>query len=200
YISRDFWRMEKNCAFLGAGNGSCVWSSDGVRYEFLSTLATSYYYGGTTLIWPLSAIVDPAGNRIAIANAADRSGSLNSITDTHGRVVSFTYNGVQGTGDGKRLDTMTVNNNVYQYVYTSYPTPQAGGNRRFLTRVTPPVGPSYDYAYSTSAPVSQNQYALSSITYPHRGSVSYSYSSVGFFPGVGPAVPFAVVSSKTVTN
>src|SRR5258708_25413071 len=34
FVSRDYWRMEKNCSFLGGGGtGSCVWSNTGLRFE-----------------------------------------------------------------------------------------------------------------------------------------------------------------------
>jgi hypothetical protein len=198
YASRDYWRMEKNCSFLGGGGqGSCVWSNTGIRYEFSSNQGSSYTAGfAGVLVWPASAIVDPHGNRISITYAQDHSGAISSITDTYNRVISFTY---KGGSDGTRLDTMTVGSNTYQYNYTPYQT-IGGGSRRFLTEVVPPAGPSFKYGYAISASVSQNQYGLNSITYPHGGVAGYIYKSTGFFSGVGPPVAFAAVDTKTVTD
>jgi hypothetical protein len=174
-----------------------VWSNTGIRYEFSSNPLSSYTAGFTgVLVWPASAIVDPHGNRISINNAQDHTGAISNITDTYNRIISFTY---KSGSDGTRLDTMTVGNNTYQYNYTPYPT-IGGGSRRFLTEVVPPAGPSFKYGYAIGAAVTQNQYGVNSITYPHGGAAAYTYKSTGFFSGVGPPVAFAAVDTKTVTD
>lgn len=152
FVSKDFWRMEKSCAAL-SGAGVCIWSDTGVRYELSSSYDNQYYYGGTTVVWPVSGIVDPHGNRISISYLR-QSGAASSVTDTYGRTISFTY--VENV-DGKRLDTMSVNGNDYRYLYETYSGSQTSGagrlplpgSRRFLTEVRPPVGPSEHYALLT---------------------------------------------------
>jgi RHS repeat-associated protein len=200
YASRDYWLLEQDCAALGGGGaGACVWSADGVRYEFPSTFANSYTYGGTTLVWPATGIVHPTGNRISVAYTQDRTGAIDGIIDTYGRTIAFEYAGTATSADGKRLVRMYVNNKTYTYEHTAYPT-LAGGTRRFLTRVVPPAGPATRYGYATNAPPSQNQYALSSLTHANGATVAYDYVSVPFYAGFGPTVSFAVVASKAVTD
>jgi RHS repeat-associated protein len=196
YVSRDRWVMETDCSLLGGGGkGTCVWSTDGVRYEFSSAAADSFQYGGSnTPGWPLSRMVDRFDNQISVTYEPDHLGAISAITDTYGRVITFRYTGTQ---TDKRLDTVTAGTNVYQYGYTSHSTPITGLTRRFLTSVTPPSGPAFGYAYAVTAPVAQNQYALSSVSYPYGGTISYVYESASFYPGIVPSVPFAVVKSRT---
>src|SRR5207244_6062049 len=100
--SKDYWRMETNCAVLG-GAGSCIWSDTGVRYEFSSSSANSYNYGGTTLVWPVSRIVDPFGNAISVSytggQIACTNGAVQSITDSYNRPITFGYHFNRYTND-----------------------------------------------------------------------------------------------------
>jgi len=178
WLSKDFWRMERNCVASGS-SGTCVWLPSGVRYEF--TGAWSSFYGMTPM-WPAVRIVDSLGNPIVVNYVAAPSGAahaiVESVIDTYGRAVTFEYT----TGvDGARLTSMTANGKTYSYVYTTYDPSQTGGAgrfplqgpRRFLTKVEPPAGagPGYAYTYAYSATVSANQYALSSITSPEGGAM-----------------------------
>ncbi len=157
FLSKDYWRMEKSCAALG-GAGACVWSSNGVRYEFSNNFYNQFFVG-TVPVWPASGIVDPHGNRIAIAYVQDQSGAIDTITDTYGRTIGFGYSPPPaGTSDWKRLATITFNQKTIAFGYTSYTSAQTGGTgryalpgaRRFLTSVTPPAGPAYQYAYNAT--------------------------------------------------
>lgn len=190
FLSKDYWRLERACSALG-GSGACVWSTDGVRYDFSSNFYNQYYVG-TVPVWPLSAVVDRHGNSIEVQYTQDQTGAISSVKDSYGRIVSFAYN---SSTDGKRLVSMTANGKTFSYNYTSYST--LAGARRFLTEVVPPAGPPHKYAYAHSAPVAENQGALSSVTYPLGGTVSYLYRSVNFFTGRD-IVPFAVVNQRTV--
>lgn len=198
FISKDFWRLEKNCTTAG-GTGVCIWSDNGVRYEFDSS--NQYYYGGTTPVWPLSGIVDMFDNRIEVHYLAG-TGAVSGVTDTWNRQVTFEYS---SDVDGLRLVNMQANGKTYQYLYTTYTSSQttgAGrlalpGARRFLTEVRPPTGPSTWYEYAYDATVDKNQYGLSGITYPSGGTTTYDYSSVIFFTGRD-MVPFSVVTHRSV--
>ncbi len=204
FISRDYWVMQRSCASV-TGGGACVWSTSGVRYELAS--ANSWFYGAgtafnaTTPVWPVSRIVDRYGNQIQITYVTPNgNGAISSITDSYNRSITFSY--ATGT-DGRRLTSMTANGATYQYGYTSYATPGGGtiAPRRFLTKVTPPAGPSYTYAYATTASVAANQFALSTLTYPRGGSLSYTYKTVPFYYGIsGFTVPLAVVATRTVKD
>ncbi len=191
-VSRDFWKMQPNCSQLPSGtSGACVWSPSGVRYEFSNS--NTYQNGLGTTVWPASRVVDRFGNQISMSYAS--SGAVNSISDTYGRAISFAYS---SDVDGLRLSTMTVNGNVYQFLYTAVSTPF--GSRRFLTEVRPPAGPSYRYSYALAVPVSANQYALSAVTYPPGGTVQYAYATTPFYVGGGTSVPIAAVSTRTVLD
>lgn len=192
FISRDYWRLDKNCSFVG-GSGACIWSSEGRRYEFAYSSANQFFIE-TTPVWPVTAIVDPVGNRITMAYVQDSSGYISSVTDTYSRVITFGY---RKYTDGKKLDSITANAKTYSFAYTRYAMP--AGTRSFLTQVTPPAGPTYRYAYATTATVAQNQGALSMITVPDGGTISYSYDSVPFFTG-RESIPIAVVVSRTVAG
>ena len=52
--------------------------------------------------------------------------------------------------------------------------------------------------HGTTQTVSQNQYALTQITYPYGATMSYGYSTFSFFTGGGESVPMAGVSSRAV--
>src|SRR5262249_13524657 len=88
-VSRDFWRMERNCSAL-SGAGTCIWSDSGVRYEFSNSSTNQYFYGGVTPVWPVSGIVDSFGNRIGFTYLS-QSGAVSSITDTYNRSITFSY-------------------------------------------------------------------------------------------------------------
>jgi RHS repeat-associated protein len=193
FISKDYWKMEKNCAAL-SGAGVCIWSNTGVRYEFSNLASNQYVYDMDTLVWPLSAIVDVYENEILVEYIPDGKGAIDSIIDTYGRTIGFSY---VTQADGKRLEAIYANGKTYSFGYTSYAA--RPGSRRFLTSVTPPVGPGYGYSYGINNTVAQNQYALNTITYPNGGTVTYGYGSVTFFTGLE-TVPFSVVTSRTVSG
>jgi RHS repeat-associated protein len=194
--SKDFWRMEKNC-----GGGICIWSDKGIRYEFSS--ANQYFYG-TTPVWPLSRIVDPFNNQISVTYVAGHGEAIDRVTDTYTtRQIAFLYDPAE---DGLRLNRMIVNGATYLYTYTTYTGAQTGGagrialpgtGRLFLTGMKPPIGPGFSYSYAFSAPVAQNQYALSGITYPQGGTTTYGYGTSSFYTG-SEFIPFAVVTQRTL--
>jgi hypothetical protein len=199
--SRDFWRMEKNCAVLG-GAGTCIWSDKGVRHDFPST-GTNTFFEGTTLFWAVTKMTDPFNNAITVAYTTGDKPS--SVTDTYQRTVAFLY---QTAEDGSRLSTLTENGHVYTYLYTNILTGSTGGagrlplpgtGRLFLTEFRPPAGtsPSYFYTYGTTSTVPENQYALTKITYPYGATMSYAYSTFPFFTG-SESVPMAGVSRRVV--
>jgi RHS repeat-associated protein len=208
FVSRDYWRLERPCSQLGV-QGACVWSDTGVRYELD---VDGHGYVGAKPVWSVTAIRDTFGNAIR-ATYLPGSGlpsnvtipPVDHVTDTYGRVVSFSYSyGV----DGARLTTMTANGKDYRYDYTSKgPADVPGdtthlglpGQRRFLTKFTPPAGPSVSYDYGYSKTPEQGQFALSNITYPNGGKVDYLYSMVPVCTGAV-ATKMSLVWKRTVTS
>ena len=216
WVSKDFWKLDGNCPYAPGGNGSCVWSDTGVRYEF--TKGTVGYFGASG-VFAVDAIVDVHGNAITI-NYLPPGGyptsnvalpPVSSVVDSYGREVSFDYT---FDVDGARLRSITANNRVYSYAYdavtpdmtvgsSSDPNdkffPFPGTVRRFLRSVTPPAGPGYSYQYGYNLPVSKNRFALTKITYPGGASATYAYAPVSVFTGSG-QVPLAMVASRTVAG
>ncbi len=209
FVSKDHWRLERNCN--GQWNMTCVWSDTGTRYEFSQTSVDwrgdtriNLFWVGMTPFAPVTAVVDPFGNRISMTYL-NATGAPDYVVDTYGRTLHFTYsNGV----DGRRLISLEYNNKLLVYEYqTVLPEEVFGhagryalpGPRRFLTAVTPPAGPPMYYEYAWDVPVRNNQYALSSITYPAGGTTSYTYDAVPIFTGLD-LVPFPVVTQRTVAG
>lgn len=209
-LSKDYWRYERNCTAM-AGAGACAWSDAGTRYEFSSS-ANDAFYVGMNIVWPLTGIVDQFGNRISVSYVAG-TGAVDTITDTWGRTVQFSYLtaiGGRAVEDGRRLDKMTVADGsgsaskVYQYSYTWIATGATSGagqsqlpgtGRYFLGAVQPPAGPPQSYEYAYGVPVANNQYALKTLTYPGGATTTYTYSKVDFFTG-REVVPFSVVTQR----
>jgi len=197
FVSKDFWRLEKNCEALD-GLGACVWSSNGVRHELSPG---GQFYVGTTSVWPVSRVVDRFGNRIAITYLP-QTGAPDSVTDSYERTVWFDY---VSDVDGLRLEKMRVNGREYLYAYeTLTPSQTSGvgrlelpGPRRFLQEVQPPAGPPESYEYAHDATVAENQYALSKVVYTSGGSTTYRYEPVPFYTGRD-TVSFSVVVGRTV--
>jgi RHS repeat-associated protein len=214
-ISRDSWQYTKDwqrCSGASSGQGVCITTTSGLRYEFD---AANQYFIGTTLVFPLSAVVDPFGNRITVtyqpggSTFGGSTGRIDHITDTYNRVVTFTY-----TSCGSRtcLQSITAGPSAaprkVTYTYTlssgqggaghyALPSPQ----RAFLTAVQPASGAGYTYDYGYGKPVANNQYALTSITYPYGGNTTYSYDTTQFFTGCDSGgVPMPVVTNRTISG
>jgi RHS repeat-associated protein len=198
FISKDFWKLQKNCTLTTGETGICVTDTAGRVHEFSSTF--QFDIGGRP-IWPAKGIVDVFGNRITATYA---SGRLATITDTLLREVTFAYS---TCGARQCLQSMTISSGsasrVYTYGYTIYtgtgtaiPLPSPG--RAFLTSMNPPTAPGYSYTYLTNETLDHNLYALGSITYPFGGTTTYTYAGATFFTG-NESVPFSVVKTRETT-
>jgi RHS repeat-associated protein len=208
-VSRASWKYTRDwqsCSGASSGQGACITTSSGLRLEFD---AANSYFIGTTLVYPLSRIVDLFGNQIEVRyeRTGSLGGSTGRIRDIEDSVVSFTYS---QCGSGcNRLDSITAagaggsRQVTYSYTRSNGRSGQGffglGGGREFLTGVQPAAGPGYRYDYGYDLPVAQNQYALTSITYPYGGSSTYAYETASFFTGCD-TVPMAVVRSRTVAG
>jgi RHS repeat-associated protein len=209
YTARDYWKLDNNCTTL-SGPGACITTATGQRLEFASS---ARYWIGAAPVWPLTAVVDLFSNRIAVTY---QDGLINEITDTWNRTLSFHYS---TCANRQCLDTITASDpgggrRVVRYTYRVYTPAETRGSgqleltspgRPFLTGVQlearPPDDPypGYSYTYGIATPVTSNQYALSSITYPFGGTTSYTYFTRRFFTGRDD-VPMAVVASRTTSG
>src|SRR6266568_459897 len=202
-VSRDFWFMQQHCTQMG-GNGTCVWSPDGIRYEFSPSTESQYtYVWGTPPVtwWSATGVVDRFGNRISVQyEFADSSRAevphhrITSITDTYNRTVRFWYGSIPYSPNGTpsttwRLLSVSFNGNTYSYNYDQY---------GLLISVAPPSGGAYGYAYHDPGDV--NPTALKTITYPNGARVTYEYSIGTFYAGAYTLVQRPVLLSKSAAD
>jgi hypothetical protein len=173
----------------------CITTTTGDHLQFDSS---AQFNVGVPPVWPLTVHEDVFGNAIEVTYLS--GGRIDTITDTWNRTVSFSYS---TCGPRRCLDSITAagtgGSRTVTYTYTSFPVPEAGGSRSFLTGVQPAAGPGYTYGYGTSVPVPQNRYALSSIAYPFGGATTYTYSTWSFFTG-REDVPMAAVATRRTSG
>src|SRR5262249_52945704 len=161
----------------------------------------------TTLVYPISALVDLFGNRIEVqyepgGGLGGSTGRITDIVDSYNRTVTFAYSQC-GTGC-RRLDSITATGpGGSRQVTHSYSRSTGGsgqgcygwsGGREFQDGVQPAAGPAYQYDYCYDLPVANNQYALTSITDPYGGVSTYPYETASFFTGCD-TVPMAAARS-----
>jgi hypothetical protein len=211
-VSRASWKYTRNwqsCSGASSGQGACITTSSGLRLEFA---AANSYFVGTTLVYPISAMVDLFGNRIEVryesgGSLGGSTGRITDIIDSYNRTVTFAYS--QCGAGCRRLDSITAagpggsRQVTYSYTRSSGRSGQGffglGGGREFLTGVQPAAGPGYRYDYGYDVPVAENQYALTSVTYPYGGASAYTYATDSFFTGCD-TVPMPVVRSRTISG
>jgi RHS repeat-associated protein len=195
FLSRDKWKLDRQC-MTGRGPGACITTTAGEKLEFA---ASDAYFVGVLPVWPLAARADVFGNAIVVTYHQG-TGRINVITDTWNRTVEFGY---AACGPRQCLQSIRAagpgGSRTVTYTYTSFSVPEAGGSRAFLTGVQPAAGPGYAYSYGTSLPVTENRYALTSISYPFGGNTAYTYATRPFFAG-RQDVPMAVVRTRTTSG
>ena len=166
--------------------------TDGTVYTFPSTNA--YFPATGVTVFQVSTIHTTNGNMITFTYDPNDKRKVTSITDSVGRTITFNYQIIAvpscpGGFQTTALTSMTVNGKVFTYSY------QLIDCALFLTRATPPVGPSWTYAYI--APVGAGQYELRTVTYPSGAVLTYGYSDVTFDTGPS-SIPFSVVTSRAL--
>src|SRR5262249_12953310 len=109
-ISQASWKYTRDwqhCSGASSGQGVCITTSSGLRLEFD---AANSYFVSTTLVYPISALVDLFGNRIEVqyepgGGLGGSTGRITDIVDSYNRTVTFAYSQC-GTGC-RRLDSIT---------------------------------------------------------------------------------------------
>ena len=136
-------------------------------------------------------IADPFGNRIDVeygtASNAPPEG-ISRVTQwlsgNEKRVVTFTYD--NATRRGVRTLQFSSGGTTHTWTYSHATATFAGIQYSLLTKVTPPVGPSWEYRYNTTSPP---RYELTRLTTPNGARVDYSYDTIEFFrPGTSTVV------------
>jgi hypothetical protein len=191
--SRDHWKYVLDCP---TSQSVCITTTGGRRLEFDQS---NKFFIGTTLVLPLSAIADVFGNRIEVTYqpgglGQSNNGRIDHITDSYNRTVVFHYG---GCGSQTCLTSITADGNgvhrEVDYTYTTYTRstqtdgqghfPLPSPNPQFLQSAKMAVGGGDTYDYGFTNTVAQNQYALTTITYPNGGRSEYSYTTTSFFTG-----------------
>jgi RHS repeat-associated protein len=193
-ISREYWIYKQ------ISNGVFQLKlTDGTIYTFPSTNA--YFPETGVTVHQVSTIQTPNGNTITFTYDPNDKRKVTSITDTVGRnTITFTYQVLPRPGcaspggwDTTALTSITVNGKVFTYSY------QTIDCYFFLTRATPPVGPSWNYTYIIAPCCGPPQYQLQTVTYPSGAVLTYGYSNVRF--DIGPdSLLYSVVSSRALSG
>jgi RHS repeat-associated protein len=217
--SRDNWKYTLDCP---TSQSVCITTTSGLRLEFDKA---NQYFVGLTPILPLSRISDVFGNHIDVyyqsgGTLGGSTGLIDHITDTYSRTITFQYGACYQASPSTCILSVTADgqqggHRQVAYTYETYTrTPQTEGlghfplsspTPPFLKTVQPAVGTGYTYSYGYTNTVAQNQYALTSITYPNGGRSDYTYAATPFFTGcytvnVPDMVPMPTVTSRQTSG
>lgn len=220
FVSRDFWRLNTKCTLDGQPNGppgACITTSQGQHIRFDKSLA--FFVNGTSPVWPATRISDETDldtNAIKVEYQG-RTGVVDKITDTVGRIVDFRYEACGAVANCLKSVTAigldgTVRKVDYEYRTLTGSDPINGpgqqsfatavGGRALLTKVLPAIGPGYSYEYGYERKVVENQYALKAIVHPSGGRTEFTYKLASFLTGRerGEAIELPVVATRTVNG
>ena len=181
-VSKDFWTLTTYAAgFNNAGTWD-ITSPDGTKYRASDLDANTGYNLANQSATPVAQVISitNASQTATITVAYNKTKSatgIDKITDSLGRVVTFNYDPTSKMLSSITTDTRTIK---YTQIYTA--------GFYFLTKVEPPEGNPWQYAYATT-----NE--LSEVTFPAGGKYKYTYVDTLFSVG-GCSVKFRVVSTK----
>lgn len=187
-ISKEFWVLKNKqyCDYNGHGDWE-VKSPEGVVYSFNNCNAAGYKTTDLKEVAQVVKIQNPAGTaaiNITYYKTGDYS-YLKTITDSVGRVVTFTYDYTKRNLLSISTDSRTITY-TYQRIGSTDPID-------LLKTVTPPVGNSWSYNYDAT-------YELSELTFPTGGKNSYTYTDTSFKTGESCSLPYRVVTQKQTSG
>ena len=185
-ISEDRWRFRLNTTTS--------------RWELTDTRGTIYEFDdrpGFEQVFSLRgevvaqcvAVRDVFGNSMT---ASYSNGDIQTITDSFGRTVQFNY--LAPLTNNHRLSNVQVKNGStvlqqFTFAYSASPlvtwTHPSGSRAIYgLTSIDPPASNAWTMTYKpSSATFAQNRFALSTLTLPTGGTITYTYSGQLFNPG-----------------
>lgn len=157
-------RWKADCA--PGGLGLIVYSPDGTRYDMTQQVTVG---SGTNIrtAWYTKTIVDRNGNTATIFYAASASPRISSVSTSDGRSLTFDYR------DGMVSSIATLD---YTYFYEYEAVPGVFG-RYFLRTVRRPEGTTWQYRYNGALNNVPGSYALTGVTYPENGTITYGYGN-----------------------
>ncbi|MDG7016645.1 MAG: RHS repeat protein, partial [Nitrososphaerota archaeon] len=132
---------------VNTGNGYTLYAMSGTVYQFDANKK-------------LTSITDSTGNN-TIYFGYGTDGYISQITDTIGRVVTFSYNA------NNQLASIAYAGNSWSYGYS--------GNN--LVSMTDPLGRITTYQYNSGAPAGIASWLISAVLYPTGGKTTYAYGS-----------------------
>jgi RHS repeat-associated protein len=194
-ISQDLWTCKK-VSSEGSTYRWEVTSPDGTVYTLESGGVNAGYHEYTPmLVAQVVKIQNPRRTSTITVNYQVETGSgtamaysyLSSITDSAGRKITFTYD-----KQLHQLKSIATDQRTIRYAYDSFVAP-SGRRYNTLTKVTPPVGNPWKYAYE------ETTLGLAKMTYPTGGSISYAYTPVTFPTGIV-HVGFRVVTQRSTSG
>lgn len=175
YLTTSFWKGQ--CIAAGGMN---VFSPEGTRYEMTEI---------DTGVMHAKRIVDRFGNTLTLTYALNTQTGRRVVTAAQandGRAVTFSYS-------AGKLTSVSGGGTTWGYTVT---TATDGSGSYQLTRVTPPAGDRWEFAYNGNLGTSAGSYLLRQVVNPYGGSTTYAYDRVSFLAVLG-APPTTVVKTKT---
>ena len=164
WITKDYWVLVNDPSepILKLPNGRV--------YKFGKQLGSTKY---------VTEIEDPFGNRVEIEYAdgtipsepLDGIHRLRQFLGASIRTLNFFYE--SGTRSLSRLQLVSGSTHTWTYQHSPWSTTFS-----FLTRVDPPVAPSWKYDYNTTS--GSKTHELTRLTAPSGGYVDYFYGTVSF--------------------
>ncbi|MEW6337014.1 MAG: S-layer homology domain-containing protein, partial [Acidobacteriota bacterium] len=197
-ISRDRWTLFWN----SSTSAYDLTLTDGTVYSFGNAYTYSDYHRRT--VYQCTKISTPGVSSSIQIQYGGSPPLMTTVTDTYGRTVTFQY-----LGDPKRIQTMAVSTGqTWTFAYSSTPQDnflQENGLTRpvySLNSIQPPAGNPWSFTYyPSSTPYGNGKYCLQRATLPTGGSITYTYSQVGFDTGTQLCtVQFSVVASRQVKD
>jgi YD repeat-containing protein len=185
FISTNMWKA--TCLLP---IGLTVSSPDGTRYEMSYQGPSEGPPAQTNNTYYTTRIVDRNNNSMTIGyvNLGTHVG-VSTVATSDARNLTFTYG-------GSTLSSITDGTRTWNYTYTGSGALAA---QSFLTRVQPPAGPAWNYAYNDADPFAYAGAGLMrSVTYPTGGKIDYTYGYVNF--ATHPAIPRSTVVTRKTSS
>ncbi|HMW39537.1 MAG TPA: Ig-like domain repeat protein [Saprospiraceae bacterium] len=188
-LTKQYWRGE--CI----SGGIAIYSPDGARYD-MTHLVREDADSRAIYSWYTTKITDRNGNSAEIKYAGASNPEITQVSTNDGRSISFTY-ADSGTFN-RRITKITGAGQTYRYNYTPV---TISGIFYQLTSVVRPDGTQWQYAYNDNLGFSPGSYLMKSATYPHGGSIEYSYDFhyLGHINTVS-KIQTTVVTKKSVSS
>lgn len=162
-LTKQYWRGE--CI----SGGIAIFSPDGMRYD-MTRLVREDVDSIAIYSWYTTRITDRNGNFAEIKYAGTANPEITQVSTNDGRTINFTY--VDSGTFKRRISQISGEGQIYRYNYTPV---TISGIFYQLTSVVRPDSTQWQYTYNENLGFSPGSYLMKNATYPHGGSIEYSY-------------------------